>query len=1219
MTEGKNKVIDNRYKIRKELGRGGISTVYLVEDTLKDNLKFALKIINKEILDKSYSKGINIIKNEFEIMTRLKHPNLVQVMDFGFADQYYITMEYLRGKLLGDIINSHILNPSRALIIIVQILRALEFIHSRNIIYRDIKPGNIMVSGNHIKLLDFGLSEFEKTKDDSVKGTFLYMAPEVLKGEINYLNDIFSLGLIFYELISGRPFYDIHNIKKIKNILDKLENSREFQLFKEDRMLPLENNPLMPIIDKMTNFHPESRYNNCSEIILEINKAVGSRYKTETRFTKESYILGNVFSDRKMEINLLKSFLYKNDNKKMIIYTGPYGVGKTRLFSEFKMYCRMNNILFFEALCEEGSSEYYSAVSNILRQILLFADIDLLEKFGPYLKLLLPLSDRLLEYKAPYIKDAKTKKDIILNNIFSFIREFVSKSSESIVFYLNDLQWIDHASLNILEKLLFTTDDNLVFYANINKNRLFPDNPLNDLLEQDLVSVLELHPFDEPGISEYFSNIFGPHFLDRSILDSINLIRDTIGGNPLFLSEIIRSLLRKNIINKDKSKWILQKKLKHIDIPGNIRDIVKERLDSVMKDAFIKTVLQTLSLIRIDLEITDIKSFIKNGFGKSLAKILQDLERTEILCSISRENKLYYRFFSTFIKDSINETIIDKAKVHQNIAYSLEMIIKKKNSSSLLEETAYHFHKGCIYDKAFYYYGKCGENAQKYYFHEKAVKYFDQALDIGKSKFEILHISLKKAESMKILAKINEAMDICKRSISLAHLKGNQIFLGRFLNLLGSIYLQKAMYKKGKACFLFSMELFQNYKDDQLYGESLKLLGNYYFYQSNFDKAISLYEHYWNICRKTNNISGITISMNNIGASYYHKGEYLKALDIYLSSIKLSKKINDHLGYCRTAGNIGNVYVKTGQYHKAGKFLHKAKNFAKKIGDRRSYGRACGNIGSYYHNQCKYARSLKYFEIDRKISQEIGDKLSEAISLMNIGSVYYFLGDYKKAMEYDLLQHNMCREIGDKHRFAKSYGNMGHNYIGLGKYKEAMISFSAEYDLFKELDDEMGIAVNYCSMGRVFFLMGNKDKAMKYFNLSILSCRDLNLDYELLKALLYKAELLIIEKNQNESLALLDETHRLSLDFNDEDYIFQSQILESRAIALESKTLAFQKLNELLKHTNAKEMKGIIYYELWTLFRKDEMKKKALKILKGVYKKTPRYEIKLRICEMESF
>ena len=216
-------LINNRYHIIKELGRGGMGGVYLVEDILKDKRKIALKRILPERDDIGF---IEYFKHEFEALTRLNHPNIARVYDFGAEEEegkYFFTQEYLRGSDLYDATED--IREEDLYNLIIQIARALEYIHFRGIIHYDIKPANILVVGDterYIKLIDFGLSEFGFNIEGSLtKGTVHYMSPEVREGrDVDLRSDLYSLGITLFEVTTRRLPIELQKTK-IKQEEDK--------------------------------------------------------------------------------------------------------------------------------------------------------------------------------------------------------------------------------------------------------------------------------------------------------------------------------------------------------------------------------------------------------------------------------------------------------------------------------------------------------------------------------------------------------------------------------------------------------------------------------------------------------------------------------------------------------------------------------------------------------------------------------------------------------------------------------------------------------------------------------------------------------------------------------------------------------------------------------------------------------------------------------------
>ena len=194
-----------RFEIIEELGRGSTGIVYKVFDR-KLNGYFALKHLSPAIT-------IDDSDREFSIYKKLKHPGIVEVIETGlFKGRAYILMEYLEGKTLRDILNKGKLPLKEATEIFLQVLDAISFAHSNGIVHRDLKPENIFIlDDGRVKITDFGIARFvDKTVTETggIIGTPAYLAPEQINGEPgDEKSDIFSLGCVFYEMLTGEsPF-----------------------------------------------------------------------------------------------------------------------------------------------------------------------------------------------------------------------------------------------------------------------------------------------------------------------------------------------------------------------------------------------------------------------------------------------------------------------------------------------------------------------------------------------------------------------------------------------------------------------------------------------------------------------------------------------------------------------------------------------------------------------------------------------------------------------------------------------------------------------------------------------------------------------------------------------------------------------------------------------------------------------------------------------------
>ncbi|MCL4546832.1 MAG: serine/threonine protein kinase [Deltaproteobacteria bacterium] len=187
-----------------------MSEVYLADD-IKTSKKVALKILDAKLsIDPEY---LHRFKKEASICKQLDHKNIVKILSYGtFKESYYIAYEYINGITLDKYIKSKQLSTNEIENLSVQILEALSYAHSKNIIHRDVKPSNIMIEDGTVKILDFGIAKQELSATVTKTGLFMgsphYVSPEQIEGhDIDYRTDIYSFGVVLYEMIEGKvPF-----------------------------------------------------------------------------------------------------------------------------------------------------------------------------------------------------------------------------------------------------------------------------------------------------------------------------------------------------------------------------------------------------------------------------------------------------------------------------------------------------------------------------------------------------------------------------------------------------------------------------------------------------------------------------------------------------------------------------------------------------------------------------------------------------------------------------------------------------------------------------------------------------------------------------------------------------------------------------------------------------------------------------------------------------
>jgi len=258
----------SRYRVLEKLGEGGMGVVYLAHDTELDR-KIALKFL--PLHDTADAETKARFKREAKAVAALNHPNIVTIHDIGERDgKSYMAMEYVDGESLKEMLDKQEFPIDKIIDIVCQICEGLSQAHKKGIVHRDIKPANILLdSEERVKIADFGLAQLiditKVTKESSTVGTPSYMSPEqIMNSNVDNRSDIFSLGIIVYELLTGHlPFEGQYEAAVSYSILH--EEPEPLARYKTG--VPDE---LQRLVDKALHKDPETRYQHIDELLVDL-------------------------------------------------------------------------------------------------------------------------------------------------------------------------------------------------------------------------------------------------------------------------------------------------------------------------------------------------------------------------------------------------------------------------------------------------------------------------------------------------------------------------------------------------------------------------------------------------------------------------------------------------------------------------------------------------------------------------------------------------------------------------------------------------------------------------------------------------------------------------------------------------------------------------------------------------------------------------------------
>jgi beta-lactam-binding protein with PASTA domain/predicted Ser/Thr protein kinase len=266
-------VVDERYRVLNRIGSGGMADVYCAED-LQLGRRVALKLLYRRFAEDE--EFVERFRREASSAAGLQHPNVVAVYDRGeFDGTYYIAMEFLEGRSLKQVVRQDgALEPDRAIDLVIQILKAARFAHRRGIVHRDIKPHNVIVDDEgRAKVTDFGIARAaasDMTETGSIMGTAQYISPEQAQGHpVDARADLYSIGVVLYELLTGRVPFDAESAVTIA-----------LKQVSEEPVPPSHYNPavsdqLEDVVMRALQKDPAYRFADAEEFIVALEQARG--------------------------------------------------------------------------------------------------------------------------------------------------------------------------------------------------------------------------------------------------------------------------------------------------------------------------------------------------------------------------------------------------------------------------------------------------------------------------------------------------------------------------------------------------------------------------------------------------------------------------------------------------------------------------------------------------------------------------------------------------------------------------------------------------------------------------------------------------------------------------------------------------------------------------------------------------------------------------------
>ena len=474
-------LVGNRYRVLDELPGGSMGAVYRVLDRLTADtvLLKRLKVAPRGVDAAMDSQGRAQLAQEFRLLASLRHPNIVSVLDYGFAadGEPYFTMELHENR--QTVVEAASGRPLAFQVdLLVQTLRALMYLHRHGIIHRDLKPDNVVVVREQVKLLDFGLSTYRDLRQEYAGGTLAYIAPEIILGDRPSEScDLYAFGLIAYQLLVGAFPFNTVNGPALRDEILHTELPRSTDVV-DPRLRPF----LAALLDKL----PAKRPPSAEAAIADLAGRLDLSLSSETAATRESLLQAAPFVGRRAELAELSSALAATDAGRggTWLIAGESGVGKSRLLEEMSTRALSKGLIVLRGQAISQGGGPYHVWREVLRHLILHTAPSPMQ--AAVLRSVLPdIAEQLgCEVPSPPPTDSDAAQSRLLLVVEELFRQ-ATMGSESggasrsggvrtdaearravprhqcpgIVVLLEDLHWAGSESLRLLSWLTRTAED----------------------------------------------------------------------------------------------------------------------------------------------------------------------------------------------------------------------------------------------------------------------------------------------------------------------------------------------------------------------------------------------------------------------------------------------------------------------------------------------------------------------------------------------------------------------------------------------------------------------------------------------------------------------------------------------------------------------------------------------------------------------------------------
>jgi transcriptional regulator with GAF, ATPase, and Fis domain len=789
-------IISDHYHVEGLLGIGEIGDVYACRDTRNEKSKIVIKTLcSLEVSPGEQSS----LSREFSLLQRLRHPNLVRLLDFGVLEssgEMFWIEERVEGKDVYA--GTEGMDIAKIMSLMIDLTKALWYLHSRGIVHSSLKPSNAILSAveaGRLVLLDFGLKRKPlDARQQNGFGSLSYTAPEILLGGCaDRRSDLYALGVLMYQLLTRRlPFED----EDADFLVQKhLQGSVDMRPVERLRCGP----EVAPLLQRLLEKDPKKRLSSEAEVLSLLGKLVG-REGAEIESGGLGYQFpATRFVGREKEMLFLQERarrVMEGRRGRTVFVTGEAGLGKTRCMEELRSWALLEGWRIFEGACGACSETAYEPYRQILGKTESTGGEALFRFDTPLRAAESDAFDSYSEFATGQFRDLIT-------------RELVRRLTvQPTMMFLHDFHQADEATCSVLDYLSSDIQAHPVFMCVDLRSGEETKEALGRLMElavrQDRAEILMLEPLEKEHVEQLVAEMAGDYEL-KEILG--NWIFRSVGGNPFFLEEMLKHLVEQGLLNRDAGKWkFIGKDLNELEVPAGVGMVLRRRLSQLSPSA--RELVNWLALFQRGVSRVSLNSAMTNS-ADGIASALQELEQRQIIRMDIQEDETVdfsHSLIAEVIRNDLPKSL--RQKMHRKIA---EIIECESGMEAHLHELAMHYIEAKSQGTSVRYALASAARYRAEFAHENALHCFEHVFKNRNilTCEERCHAAIEASDTMFALGQAKKAIHLLTTEMRQGKTIETELRSRMFMQLALS-YQHLGDFRMQEICCKAGLKLFQN-------------------------------------------------------------------------------------------------------------------------------------------------------------------------------------------------------------------------------------------------------------------------------------------------------------------------------------------------------------------------------------------------------------------------